>query len=412
VALRAIALDLDGTLVKTGVLEISDADRQAIHDAASAGVHVVVATARTPSQARQFQRELGLVGPVIGNNGSLVELEDGRELLHRRIEAACAHRILTALVEADLHPSIIQGNAIFRRSGPDRRAGRESFTVNFCEYAVETVDDPFAVIRDGATQIGIFARSLEPVLQRLASEPVCALRYYDAEVLSGAIFVHVDASKGDALRAVFRYLDVDPVDTLAVGDSEADLPMFSVVGHAVAVGNANPAVRAAARAAGQTVLHAHVHLIPRYAGDVEDPRGGVRWIIPSKGALLEVVLLVSSPAVSGWNEQAEEAIGVEPVAVPEVGERLPLRVKARRALAALELLALVERTVSERDRVDQADLMTGATVVDEEVLEGSEVAGLVDLDADLLCQLAANRLGTPLAEVDASSERPERRSAP
>ena len=35
-------------------------------------------------------------------------------------------------------------------------------------------------------------------------------------------------------------------------------------------------------AAGQTVLHAHVHVIPRYAGDVPDPRGGVRWIIPEK----------------------------------------------------------------------------------------------------------------------------------
>ena len=35
-------------------------------------------------------------------------------------------------------------------------------------------------------------------------------------------------------------------------------------------------------AAGQTVWHAHVHLIPRYAGDVEDPRGGVRWVIAAK----------------------------------------------------------------------------------------------------------------------------------
>jgi diadenosine tetraphosphate (Ap4A) HIT family hydrolase len=35
-------------------------------------------------------------------------------------------------------------------------------------------------------------------------------------------------------------------------------------------------------AAGQTVGHLHVHLIPRYAGDREDPRGGVRWIIPEK----------------------------------------------------------------------------------------------------------------------------------
>ncbi|HYP68745.1 MAG TPA: HIT family protein [Thiobacillaceae bacterium] len=35
-------------------------------------------------------------------------------------------------------------------------------------------------------------------------------------------------------------------------------------------------------AAGQTVLHLHIHLIPRYAGDMEDPRGGVRWVLPQK----------------------------------------------------------------------------------------------------------------------------------
>jgi diadenosine tetraphosphate (Ap4A) HIT family hydrolase len=36
------------------------------------------------------------------------------------------------------------------------------------------------------------------------------------------------------------------------------------------------------QAAGQTVPHAHVHVIPRFIGDVADPRGGVRWIIPTK----------------------------------------------------------------------------------------------------------------------------------
>lgn len=35
-------------------------------------------------------------------------------------------------------------------------------------------------------------------------------------------------------------------------------------------------------AAGQTVPHLHIHLIPRYAGDLPDPRGGVRWVIPDK----------------------------------------------------------------------------------------------------------------------------------
>lgn len=35
-------------------------------------------------------------------------------------------------------------------------------------------------------------------------------------------------------------------------------------------------------AAGQTVPHLHLHLIPRYLGDAPDPRGGVRWVLSGK----------------------------------------------------------------------------------------------------------------------------------
>jgi diadenosine tetraphosphate (Ap4A) HIT family hydrolase len=40
----------------------------------------------------------------------------------------------------------------------------------------------------------------------------------------------------------------------------------------------------AGEAAGQTVFHAHVHLIPRRTGDVDEPRGGIRHLIPGKGS--------------------------------------------------------------------------------------------------------------------------------
>ena len=39
--------------------------------------------------------------------------------------------------------------------------------------------------------------------------------------------------------------------------------------------------------AGQTVPHLHIHLIPRYAGDQQDPRGGVRWLFPEKARYWE-----------------------------------------------------------------------------------------------------------------------------
>lgn len=35
-------------------------------------------------------------------------------------------------------------------------------------------------------------------------------------------------------------------------------------------------------AAGQTVAHLHIRLIPRYPGDTTDPRGGIRWVLPDR----------------------------------------------------------------------------------------------------------------------------------
>jgi superfamily II DNA or RNA helicase/diadenosine tetraphosphate (Ap4A) HIT family hydrolase/HKD family nuclease/SOS-response transcriptional repressor LexA len=62
-------------------------------------------------------------------------------------------------------------------------------------------------------------------------------------------------------------------------------------------------------AAGQTVPHVHVHVIPRYAGDMADPRGGVRHVIPGKGnylapaeasAALALSLSTGHPQTSLW----------------------------------------------------------------------------------------------------------------
>jgi superfamily II DNA or RNA helicase/diadenosine tetraphosphate (Ap4A) HIT family hydrolase/SOS-response transcriptional repressor LexA len=53
----------------------------------------------------------------------------------------------------------------------------------------------------------------------------------------------------------------------------------------------------AGTAAGQTVMHLHMHVIPRFRGDMDDPRGGVRYVVPSKGNYLREVASLATGGV-------------------------------------------------------------------------------------------------------------------
>jgi len=106
----------------------------------------------------------------------------------------------------------------------------------------------------------------------------------DSHALSYAIEDKYPVSKGHTLiiprRHVTDYFDLAQREVMAI-DELIRVRQKQLVGSDSKIRGFNIGTNCG-KAGGQTIFHAHVHLIPRYDRDVKDPRGGVRGVIPDK----------------------------------------------------------------------------------------------------------------------------------
>ncbi len=118
-------------------------------------------------------------------------------------------------------------------------------------------------------------------------EQTCPFCKPDKIILSNdlafAIYDRYPVNEGHMLIIPRRHMDdfwsSTPKERQALGDLLEDCKkhldkMFAPAGYNMGIN--------CGEAAGQTIFHLHIHLIPRYIGDIENPRGGVRGVIPSR----------------------------------------------------------------------------------------------------------------------------------
>ena len=104
---RLVAIDLDGTLLRSDQT-VSGRSKAAIAAVRSAGIEVVVATARSPRSTRGLAAEAGIGGLAICANGATVyDLDADRVVAHTPLPAATAHRLVVGLRER--FPGIVFG---------------------------------------------------------------------------------------------------------------------------------------------------------------------------------------------------------------------------------------------------------------------------------------------------------------
>lgn len=241
---QLIALDIDGTLVDAR-LTLSGPDKTAIAAARAAGSRVVLFTGRMFASSVRFAQELELEGPLVCYQGAACyDVATQARLWEEPVPAETARSVVERMLADGFHAQAYFDDRLFVQS--INRWSRiytdiaavEPVLVPSLEAAITRPSTKVVAVGEPA-RMEAYARELSaryPELYITRSQPEFV------EVLSRK------ANKGDALRRVVAELCVDPVSTIAVGDSWNDVPLLNAAGFGVAMGSAPPELKALAGA--------------------------------------------------------------------------------------------------------------------------------------------------------------------
>ena len=249
---RMLAMDLDGTLTNSRK-EVSDRNKEYVHRAAAAGVHIVLASGRPEIGQRNIIQRLELKrtgGFMMACNGShIVEFREGRE---------------KSLRSVTLDPDTITRASVFAREN-----GVDAFSYNSTGILTENPEGEW--LQKEVYNCGrplIYTDCLEETLIKAkiethklvitaSHEDLLKIKEDLETVLSGDAWVFFSephflevtppgVDKATSLSWLCSYLGVSPESVIACGDSGNDISMLRFAGMGVAVGNALPEVKAAA----------------------------------------------------------------------------------------------------------------------------------------------------------------------
>lgn len=238
--IEIVAVDLDGTLLDHQA-RVTGRNTQAIKRVQAQGVGVILATGKTRESAVHIIEDLNLTLPGVFFQGHLIAEANGRILREKAMDLALVDAVLAYVQRHGLPFVVYDRDGIWTTAPGAHRdliydkyaeplprllsSAQESAGIN--KILIATAGDQGTLRRDLEQRFGRDLRILQAIPEFI-------------ELMSPAV------SKGEGVGWLLNYLGIDPRQMLAIGDGENDLEMLQLAGIAVAVGNASPAVKAAA----------------------------------------------------------------------------------------------------------------------------------------------------------------------
>jgi Cof subfamily protein (haloacid dehalogenase superfamily) len=251
-AIRLIALDIDGTLLDAQS-QLPDINRQAIVDAAARGIEIALVTGRRYDFAMPIARQIPCPLTMITNNGALVKSSDGVTRLVHRLPRDVARRVLEATPQFRGEASVCfdrprENQLIFERIDWDDPLRRGYFERNR-EFIAEMspivdclTEDPIQVMFTGTVSP---MREAEAVLTRLpfAREYSLAVTLYQDRDFGLVDVISPGCSKGATLAEWVRRRGWSRQDVMAIGDNLNDREMLEYAGLPIVMANSVPELK-------------------------------------------------------------------------------------------------------------------------------------------------------------------------
>lgn len=243
-AYRALALDLDGTLMDSKK-QLSEVNKEAVWKAIDAGVAVILASGRPLFGVMPVADKLELHkrgGYVLAyNGGNIVDCKTGELVYSKQIPKECIDDICLVARECGVSPLSYYEDKILAESDSDEYVIKEAF----CNSAqIKVVSDVAGFIDYPVAKFLVVGEhdKLVPVQEKLLAKHSDALDIFFSEEYFLEV-VPKDIAKDASLGALLLKLNIDRKEMIACGDAMNDLSMIRYAGLGVAMGNSYPGIK-------------------------------------------------------------------------------------------------------------------------------------------------------------------------
>ena len=234
--MKIIFFDIDGTLISGGSSLMSESTKEAIHVARANGHICMINTGRTKRLVGEdITGQVEFDGLLLGC-GTEIEYR-GKRLMHKTFTLEESQAILDAMKKYHVD-AILEGS---REDYAPR--GEEVFTQAFRDMAAEIEErkyDRYANALGNFDKLYAYAQSPEG-MESMKRELAGILDFIDREHGYHEL-VPAGYSKATAIRYITDYLKIPMENTVAIGDSNNDLPMLKYAHTSIAMGNSSEEV--------------------------------------------------------------------------------------------------------------------------------------------------------------------------